>query len=401
MGREGIHFDLIYPPKLVERERARCREMSMREQYALVVEDMLKAHATREFERRMAGETSLGMERRYADWLHAVSLCRAHDLLKLDPTYTGLKQSEHFNRLLDMHVRSLTADDSRLSYDIIEAKNLLARGIYHGARFMMAGAPVFEASAGLTDRLKHTDFRGLMCEDVQMPCEALYLITPKSSGWTVWNEISGKHALSAVYLSLDYVSDEAGMEDLKLSKPSRVLYILAVGEWTILEGGMVDDSVAYWQLRLPDGETLQEQLPKLHTDVGDPQEWRAVTEWLVKVLCYATSVDVRSEVGYFDPRAGKLRARLGAAKGNKRKKILDELKTRIQRRKTILGPGMPRLAPELRGTGTPLGVRTRVVGHFRRVACGPGRTERRKRWIEPFWRGPMDGEVSNPKRELK
>ena len=29
-----------------------------------------------------------------------------------------------------------------------------------------------------------------------------------------------------------------------------------------------------------------------------------------------------------------------------------------------------------------------VRGHWRQQACGEGRLERRRKWIQPFWKGP-------------
>jgi hypothetical protein len=33
-----------------------------------------------------------------------------------------------------------------------------------------------------------------------------------------------------------------------------------------------------------------------------------------------------------------------------------------------------------------------VRGHWRDQPCGPGRAERRRKWIAPFWKGPKEGE---------
>lgn len=45
-----------------------------------------------------------------------------------------------------------------------------------------------------------------------------------------------------------------------------------------------------------------------------------------------------------------------------------------------------------------LHVRFLVSGHWRRQAYGPGRQYRRPKWINPHWRGPDDGPISDTKK---
>jgi hypothetical protein len=40
-----------------------------------------------------------------------------------------------------------------------------------------------------------------------------------------------------------------------------------------------------------------------------------------------------------------------------------------------------------------IGKRFMVRGHWREQACGPGHTERKKRWIMPYMKGPDEGEA--------
>lgn len=44
--------------------------------------------------------------------------------------------------------------------------------------------------------------------------------------------------------------------------------------------------------------------------------------------------------------------------------------------------------------GKPLMVRTLVAGHWRHYWVGKGRRYRERKWIEPFWRGPVDAPIS-------
>jgi len=39
-------------------------------------------------------------------------------------------------------------------------------------------------------------------------------------------------------------------------------------------------------------------------------------------------------------------------------------------------------------------VRFVVRGHWRDQACGPRLSERRQKWIEPYWKGPEDGAIN-------
>lgn len=45
-----------------------------------------------------------------------------------------------------------------------------------------------------------------------------------------------------------------------------------------------------------------------------------------------------------------------------------------------------------RSGGTPK-VQFLVRGHWRNQACGPGHAERRRTWIEPFWKGPAESRI--------
>lgn len=48
----------------------------------------------------------------------------------------------------------------------------------------------------------------------------------------------------------------------------------------------------------------------------------------------------------------------------------------------------------LRSTPT---VASLVRGHYRRVPCGERRSQRRLQWIQPFWRGPVEGAITSPR----
>lgn len=55
-----------------------------------------------------------------------------------------------------------------------------------------------------------------------------------------------------------------------------------------------------------------------------------------------------------------------------------------------LRAGGGRLTPIASGTGRKRDKHIIVAGHWRQVACGKGRMERRWKWIEPFHHGPQD-----------
>lgn len=50
--------------------------------------------------------------------------------------------------------------------------------------------------------------------------------------------------------------------------------------------------------------------------------------------------------------------------------------------------------------GAPIAVQFLVRGHFRNQACGPGHTERRVLWIEPYWKGPADAPINMRPHDL-
>jgi len=124
-------------------------------------------------------------------------------------------------------------------------------------------------------------------------------------------------------------------------------------------------------------------------------------EDIVKLLLYLASTDVRREVKYYDQSVPDLLAKRDAARSKtQRKRINQILSTKNRRTYTYIGGGLPPLKQTVSAKGVPLAVRTLVRGHFRNQPCGVGRSDSKLIWIQPFWRGPLDGEISNKEKRV-
>lgn len=282
------------------------------------------------------------------------------------------------------------------------------RKLWHDATFYHCGKKVYEPTPGLAEKLLHTEIRGLSTADIKLPFPSFYIRIPKRAGFTVWNEESGIHTATGVYVGWD---------------PG----VAVAPEWTHLPADVVtwpsvrlmvwgpsknddpfDDALEHFAVYLKPGVSLDEAL-KISVDLNvidrSESDTQKLLRWILNVLMYATWPEAEVEDVIMNAEARALWERHGRApKGKKREDILKRFRgVKNKDRRIVLGRSVTVLAArdaiEAR-EGRPLTVRTLVTGHWQRYAIGKGRAERVWRWREPFWRGPEGGEPGSTTHKL-
>ncbi|MCY1003916.1 hypothetical protein OWM54_42910 [Myxococcus sp. MISCRS1] len=267
--------------------------------------------------------------------------------------------------------RVAAGTEARLRYKV-HAQELWFRLSYE-----RAGRHDYEVAPGLAQRLRHTELRGLTTDDLHLPHLCLLLRVPLEAELTLPD---GDGSLLPV----------TGMLLAEEPEPARC--------WRICVEARRPDGIRtlnLFSVGLAEGRTLEEALSEHTAKTGESTrgEWRSLWDWAMNVVLYSTNDGLREEV-WGNREARQLRDRLEKLpKGEKRDKLRGKLREMDPQRRVILGRSVPLLdtpgAPT--STAAPLLVRVRVSGHWRRQPHGPGRGERKKIWVQPYWRGPDDG----------
>jgi len=288
---------------------------------------------------------------------------------------------------------------------------------YHVATYEHAGKRTYLIHPDLAEKLKHTELRGMRSEDLRLPYEALYIEVPPSLGFKVWNEDTGWHDLRGIYLAEDHHVNwnRSTLGEVNLMRGWR---ILLVGKGKP-EFGDMDDAISFFDIPLKEGEKLETILDHLTREMhqlvrqfgcgkewNPEMDWSGMFRWAMNVVLYATWEEP-GEHWEASKEARQLWERVRKLKpGKKRSNLQQKLNNCTKRPRIVLGKKVRVSRGESgafdgeSGTGSPTTVRTRVSGHWRKQPHGPQSSLRRMQWIEPFWRGPVDGPVSVPDHEL-
>ena len=288
---------------------------------------------------------------------------------------------------------------------------------YHGLTFERAGKRTYDVHPDLGERLSHTELRGLTADDLRLPYEAIYIVVPPTANLKVWNVETQWHRVEGVYVVEDS-SMKMGDDQGDLSGPDiRGWRILVCGEpkGMMHYGGisLPDDALSYFRVLLPEGRSLDacvaetvreiERSVKSGTGTWDANmtpDWEQHFRWVMNAVLYATWEEP-GEHWEANREARQLWDRIQKTpKGRKRDNLLQKAKGVERQPRLRLGykikvqrHGPDPMPTERSGAFREgMGVRTRVAGHWRKQAHGPGRTERKLIWIEPHWRN-LDGEV--------
>ncbi|WNZ59872.1 hypothetical protein QEG98_28120 [Myxococcus sp. MxC21-1] len=240
--------------------------------------------------------------------------------------------------------------------------------------YVAHGRHDYEVSPGLAQRLRHTELRGLSCDDLHLPHPCIQLRVPIEAGITLPDTAGPDLPVTGLLLAEEPEPGRCWRLCVEASRHDgqRTLNLISVS--------------------LPAGQDLDTALDSHESKAQHAGEhWRAIWAWAMNVVLYATSGGVREEV-WRNREARQLRDRLEKLpKGPKRDKLREQLKAMDVQRRVVLGPGaVPLEAPPQGTTGRPLVVRTRVSGHWKRQPHGQALAERKLIWVQPYWRGPED-----------
>jgi len=224
----------------------------------------------------------------------------------------------------------------------------------------------------LTQALEKTHLKGLIAEDIQLP-EPLTVV-----------HLMGRLDSLVVFLQFDINETD-----------TKKLHII-----TFFPKGSIKDDLSSYMYTSYRHETELKMFDPYNIDAAgcyNPSEYDIIRETIrisINALLYITNnlkdvwqTDANKEVT-------DLEARMLNAQGAKREKLKERLrsmpKTPIQLvgRHYVIDKKLQR-DPTVSGEADyHLRVRFIVAGHWRKQACGPGLTERRLMWIQPYWKGP-------------
>lgn len=263
----------------------------------------------------------------------------------------------------------------------------------------LAGERVYELSRGLTERLLHTELRGLDTNDLRLPYRNIYIVIPPDSGLSLVNERTGTHVLEGIYVT-EY--ERNGV---------RVWRLLFWGPPNEKATHDHDDSLFHFTVELPADTTLDEALDRSELDRHTvttavarqyySEQWRRLFALVMNTVVYVTWPDAELrevQSGEFTKLQEQLKKH---PKGShKYERTREKLKNTLPQRRVQLGASVP-LLHDTGGSTGPLAVRTLVAGHWKRQPYGEGRALRKWIHIAPFWRGPEGAPESNPRRVLE
>jgi len=277
---------------------------------------------------------------------------------------------------------------------------------YQMAWHSKLGKRVYAVTSRLSEMLLQTKLQGLLTDDLKLPERSIYIQVPLDIPLQVNNEDTGWHRLEGIYIT----------EDSESELDCRCWRFLVVGaEKEPLGEYVANDAIAYWRVDLPEGakldRVLQQASKQMRIDtkkfdspfVNMWDEWVKIFEYAMNVVIYATWPDCERENVMANAEARKLweRVQRHPPKSPKRSKAQQAFSKLIPMRRTILDRSVSNNSSRSTGSGQPLLKRVRVHGHWRRYAVGKGRAERKLKWVEPHWRGPLDGEQVERNHRLK
>jgi hypothetical protein len=256
--------------------------------------------------------------------------------------------------------------------------------------YVEAGEHCYEVSPALAEALSVTELRGVTGDSLRLPFSNVALVAPAE-----WRDMA-----QVVFVAIT-PTDCSHCIDTGEQSAHPVLSIVTYGRngtrtetysiKVVLDTGDIREALATATRRSrDDGGQVS------HLD-GTKARLKRLFWWIVNVCLYVTHAGAEAEPRHPNAEAERAWQVLNSEPGPKRRQRLLDLYNARFRRRIYVGRNVQslNLNPGARG---PLVVRTLVAGHWRNQVCGAGRQERRLTWIEPFWRGPESGPISNPIR---
>ena len=252
---------------------------------------------------------------------------------------------------------------------------------------------------------------------------------PTNTGFKIFNDETGWHDVDGLYITEDkkgcfepaqnIVSvDRHGVitcaDGLKFEdrEKVRIWHIMVCAGPNENSPDSGDDALMFFKLYMKEGQSVDEAVDELASRFDDKrftETWSTVFRWALNAIVYATYSDPGEEV-WANGEARKLWERiLEAPEGSKTRRNL-ESKARQQGidpdRHIVLGKNIfvdrkrPMPGHDSKATGRRLEVRTLVKGFWRQQVHGKGRLERKRIFVQPFWRGPENSVQSTSRKHI-
>jgi hypothetical protein len=287
---------------------------------------------------------------------------------------------------VDYVLSEIAPPSARASYNQVA---VTAQQLYHFAarhRYQR----VYQVTDNLGQRLEATDLRGLRGADMRLPHPAIQIFLPQSTTLQFHNHLTGLHRLHSVYLIEHYGNAEN-------HRVWRMLLVGVAKGRDMAETKEPDDALLFFDLDFFDDEPIEEAVARERQKLADyvakaswlsadikrsyqDGTWIRIFNYIRNVVLYTTASDVRSILA---PEVAALKARMQRKKSRNDPQLA--ARWRSLGRRVILGHDMEPLERSYTHR------QVLVSGHFRNQPCGPQRSQRKRIFLEPYWRN-LDAE---------
>lgn len=315
-----------------------------------------------------------------------------HGLLILEATTDITPEDGDFDNFGDMLLNE-KEPDTILATGV---SSMTSRYLLHKLRAVAPTPNYFEVSEPLALQLLHTDLRGVVLEDVNLPFGAFVILLPRGI-FQIHSRDTGWHDATAMTVGLGYWRNTDLRKVFPTGHVPRVkegprIVVMTYGEPNENSKFAQDDAVLTHSIHLS-SEGLAAVSDVAYPDEkvmrfieGEPLSWDEHSAYATRLVANL-SLYLSSPHRDVEMPAQAALERLRGKKGEKAKAKREKLRnTRVY----IVG-GKERLSVEDRATFMAGGTKSRSVrsvvrGHWRNQAHGKGRAERKLIWIRPHVR---------------
>lgn len=275
-------------------------------------------------------------------------------------------------------------------------------------RWNQHGQKIYEVSRGLTQRLANTRLTGVTTDVLKLPFPAIAIRVPMDMGMEFHEILVVETPEYQISKNTKLLTEGPNGKEYKevaqkIREAGKCPRSWRISASRIEDEAGTEETLSVGTIRLWPGQDLEETLKEaLYAEWGD--QTQQAMAFAINTVLYTSWPDTGEE---FEERVSKdwLDAKQAVTRSNgyKKERAKEKLKGLWAERRIYLGAKVPFMqTPEddKTGAGHKPTVRTLVSGHWKMQACGPRWTERKLIRVEPFWRGPMDGPVTNPIRRV-
>jgi hypothetical protein len=256
--------------------------------------------------------------------------------------------------------------------------------------FRSVAGRVYEVGLGRAQRLVKAEFRGLTTDDLRLPYKAVAVRVPKDLDLDLEFEAGSKLGSGVQSITQIYAAEVQ-------CEGRRQWVMRFISAHGVLE----------YTLDLLPGASLEAQVGELATDsTFTSRSTREVFYWFLHVMLYVSMPAAVLEERVTNPEAFALEKKIRKMKaegwpeaGKKIKGLAERLTAMDPRYRIVVDRNTPPWTPEEMGRtaeGRPLTLRIRVAGHWKFQPHGPERSLRKQIFVEPYWKGPLDGPQALP-----